>query len=226
MVPCRAGRRKMRARTAHCILDWLRSACGRQTSAKKRRGNQEPPAADTQRQSQQRMPSIRYSRARTRRSPIFAIRCVRCAAETTASRHSPSRYTRLLVNARDARAAVTGAREVAGGDGLAHVGREGRRDVRREEREQGLPCSAGSARHGTRDRVARNNAACNMPDATCDTPRCDRQKIMYATAARGSLGACRSVRPRNERGCIAGKTTCHLHRVLSLEQTSTSFSFA
>ena len=95
------------------------------------------------------------------------------------------------------------------------------------QREQGLPCSAGSARHGTRDvwrgtrdRVARNNAACNMPDATCDTPRCDRQQIMYATAARGSLGACRSVRPRNERGCIAGQTTCSLHRVLSLEQIS------
>jgi hypothetical protein len=36
-----------------------------------------------------------------------------------------------------------GARDVAGGDGLAHVGRQGHRDVLREQREKGLQCSTG-----------------------------------------------------------------------------------
>jgi hypothetical protein len=38
-----------------------------------------------------------------------------------------------------------GACEVAGSDNRAHVRREGRRDVRREQREKGLQCSASKA---------------------------------------------------------------------------------
>ncbi len=43
-----------------------------------------------------------------------------------------------------------GARDVAGGDGLAHVGRESNRDVRREQREEGLQRSAGPRGSGMR----------------------------------------------------------------------------
>ena len=59
-----------------------------------------------------------------------------------------------------------GAREVAGGDGLAHVGREGRRDVRREKREEGLPCSASKACRAAQGARGMGQGTCGVGQGT------------------------------------------------------------
>ena len=59
-----------------------------------------------------------------------------------------------------------GAREVAGGDGRAHVGREGHHDVRREQREKGLQRSASKACRAAQGARGMGQGTCGVGQGT------------------------------------------------------------
>ena len=165
IVPCRpADARCERARRTASSTGSAPHVGGRPARRNDEGTKSLPPQIRKDSRNSECLRSDTHEYSRTRRSPIFAIRCVRCAAETTASRHSPSRYTRLLVNARDARAAVTArAKSPAAMAAVTSAGRSARK-----------ACSAARARPAVqrRERAAWDKGRVAWDKGPCSTQQC------------------------------------------------------